>query len=129
MQVIDVVAIAGSLAILGTVLGLTAGGRLKPRYALLWLTAAGALVVVSVWRESIDLVGEAFGIAYKPALIFLGADVFLMLILLHLSVVVSRLTDRARALAQEVAILRQEVSDRGRPAEARSVVGDGNAPQ
>lgn len=118
MQVIDVVAIAGSLAILGTVIGLTAGGRLKPRYALLWLAASGALVVVSAWRPSIDLLGEAFGIAYKPALVFLGADVFLMLILLHMSVVVSRLTDQSRALAQEVAILRREL-------EGRSVVGDG----
>ena len=47
---IDVVAIAGSLAILGAVLFLAASGRLKPRYALLWLAASSLLVLFSVWR-------------------------------------------------------------------------------
>ena len=108
-QPIDVVAIAGSLLILGAVVALAATGRLKPRYALLWLAAAGSLVLVSVWRDLIDIVGDAFGIAYKPALLFLGAIVFLMLILLHMSVVVSRLTERSRRLAQEMALLRSEL--------------------
>ena len=112
MQVIDVVAIGGSLGILGTVGWLTASGRLKPRYALLWLLAASVLVLVSVWRGLIDDLGAAFGIAYKPALVFLGADIFLMLILLHMSVVVSRLTERTRRLAQELALLRAALGDR-----------------
>lgn len=109
MKPIDYVAIAGSTAILGTVLALVATGRLKPRYALLWLVASGGLVVFSVFRGLIDRTGELFGIAYKPALIFLAADVFLMLILLHMCVVVSRLTDRTRRLAQDMAALRAEL--------------------
>jgi hypothetical protein len=112
MQLIDVVSIAGSLGILGAVVALAATGRLKPRYALLWLAAAGALVAVSVWRPAIDLLGDLFGIHYKPALLFLGADVFLMLILLHMSVVVSRLTERTRLLAQELALLRSAELER-----------------
>ena len=113
MTLIDVTAIAGSVLIFGTVVLLTATGRLKPRYALLWLAASAALVTVSVWRDSIDLVGDAFGIVYKPALLFLGAIVFLILILLHMSVVVSRLTDRTRRLAQETALLRAALEGRG----------------
>lgn len=118
MQVIDVVAIVGSLGILGTVVMLAASGRLKPRYALLWLAASGALVTVSLWRGSIEVLGDLFGVKYKPALLFLGADVFLMLILLHVSVVVSRLTERTRALAQELALLRSALEDRGGPGAA-----------
>jgi hypothetical protein len=109
LTLIDLVAVLGSLAILGTVVALTAGGRLKPRYALLWLAASASLVTVSVWRGLIDRVGDLFGVHYKPALLFLGANVFLMLILLHMSVVVSRLTDRTRRLAQELALLRQQL--------------------
>lgn len=112
-QPIDVVAIAGSLAILAAVLWLAGTGRLKPRYALLWIAASSCLVLVSVWRDLIDIVGDAFGIAYKPALLFLGAIVFLLLILLHMSVVVSRLTERTRRLAQELALLREERSRDG----------------
>jgi hypothetical protein len=112
-HLIDVVSVVGSLAILAAVVALAATGRLKPRHALLWLAAAASLVVVSVWRELIDIVGDVFGIAYKPALLFLGAIVFLMLILLHTSVVVSRLTERTRRLAQELALLREELTRRG----------------
>ncbi len=106
---IDFVAIGGSVLILAGVLWLITSGRLKPRYALLWLATACALLGVSIWRESIDLLGEVFGIAYKPALVFLAIDVFLMLILLHMSVVVSRMTDSIRTLAQDAALLRQQV--------------------
>lgn len=112
MKLVDWVGILGSVAILATVVLLTSTGRLKPRYSLLWLASAAALVLFSVWREGIDVVAAAFGIAYAPAVIFLGAIVFLMLILLHVCVVVSRLTERTRRLAQDVALLRAALEDR-----------------
>ncbi len=109
MTPIDLVSIAGSLAILAAVVALVVTRRLKPRYALLWLACGSTLVVFSVFRGLIDVVGDAFGVAYKPALLFLGLDVVLMLILLHMCVVVSRLTDRTRRLAQDLALLRGEL--------------------
>ena len=125
MQVIDVVSVAGSLVILGTVLWLTATARLKPRYALLWIAASAGLLAVSLFRKTlIDGVGEAFGIAYKPALLFLAADVFLMAILLHMSVVVSRLTERTRVLAEELAVLRGCLDEQG----AEQGAGRGEGP-
>ena len=93
LQVIDWVAIVGSGLILAGVCALIARGRLKPRYALLWLGAALFLVTISVWRDAIDTAGSLMEIDYKPALLFLAADMFLMSILLHLSVTVSSLTD------------------------------------
>jgi len=120
MTPIDLVAAAGSLAILATVVALTARGHLKPRYALLWLAASVSLVVVSFWRGLIDLAGDALGVDYDPALLFLGADVFLMLILLHMSVVISRLTDRARRLAQDLALLRDELDQLRRGGDGES---------
>ena len=111
MKLVDWVGILGSIAILGAVVGLTATGRLKPRYALLWLVSASVLVLFSVWREGIDVVARAFGIAYAPAVVFLGAIDFLMLILLHVCLVVSRLTERTRRLAQDVALLRSALEE------------------
>lgn len=112
-KLIDVVGVLGSAAILGVVVWLTATARLKPRYALLWLAASVTLVAVALFRRIlIDGVGEVFGIAYKPALLFLATDVLLITILLHMSVVVSRLTERTRRLAEEIAILRGEAGGR-----------------
>lgn len=109
MTAIDVVAVAGSLAVLVLVLSLIVRRRLKPRYALLWLIAAVALVGVSVWRDSIDIVGAALGIDYKPVVVFLATDLFVLLVLLHMSLVVSRLTDQVRTLAQEIALLHERM--------------------
>lgn len=109
MTAIDVVAVAGSLAVLVLVLSLIVRRRLKPRYALLWLIAAVALVGVSVWRDSIDIVGAALGIDYKPVVVFLATDLFVLLVLLHMSLVVSRLTDQVRTLAQEIALLHERI--------------------
>ena len=75
MTAIDVVAVAGSLGVLALVVSLIVRRRLKPRYALLWLVAACALVGVSVWRDSIDIVGSALGIDYKPVVVFLAIDI------------------------------------------------------
>lgn len=126
MTAIDVVAVAGSLAVLVLVLSLIVRRRLKPRYALLWLVAAVALVGVSVWRDSIDIVGSALGIDYKPVVVFLATDLFVLLVLLHMSLVVSRLTDQVRTLAQEIALLHQRVgrSEEGEQADAGDT--DGN---
>jgi hypothetical protein len=123
VQPIDMVAIAGSLGILAFVVHLVIRGRLKPRYALLWLVASSLLVLVSVWRDLIDLTGEAMAVDYKPALLFLAADMFLMLIVLHLSVAVSTLSDQVRSLAQELALLRgsanaEEIRTRAAPGAA-----------
>lgn len=128
MHLIDVVSIAGALGLLATVVLLTATARLKPRYALLWLVASVAILAVPLLRYEdpadparvrrvlIDDLGELFGVAYKPALLFLAADVVLMTILLHMSVVVSRLTERTRRLAEELAVVRGEL-DRSPPPE------------
>lgn len=113
MTTIDFVAIGGSLGVLSLVVALTVRRRLKPRYALLWLAAATALVGVSVWRDAIDLLGAALGIDYKPVVVFLGIDLFVLLVLLHLSLVASRVTDQVRTLAQEVALLRHALSQSG----------------
>jgi hypothetical protein len=126
LHLIDVVSVAGAVGLLGTVVFLTSTARLKPRYALLWLVACVAILAVPllrypdpsdpegvrVRRVLIDDLGELFGVAYKPALLFLAADVVLMTLLLHLSVVVSRLTERTRRLAEELAVVRGEVQER-----------------
>ena len=53
------------------------------------------------------------GIKYEPATFFLAAIAFLFVIVVHFSWELSRLEDRTRTLAEEVALLRAE---RGLPA-------------
>ncbi len=110
MQKVQFVAIAGSVSILVLVAWLIVRGRLKPRYALLWLVASSGLLVPSLFRGLIDDAASALEIDYAPSLLFLAIDAAVLLILLHVSVVLSELSDRVRLLIEEVAALRHDAS-------------------
>jgi len=95
---------AMSLVVLGAVFELVRRGLLKERYALLWLGAAAAGLVVGIFPGIISIVADAFRLQYLTV-IFLVYFVFTLFIVLVFSVVISRLVERNRALAQEVALL------------------------
>ena len=93
-----------SLVVLGAVFELVRRGLLKERYALLWLAAAAAGLVVGVFPGLISVVAHAFQLQHLTVL-FLVYFIFTLFIVLVFSVVISRLVERNRALAQEVALL------------------------
>lgn len=84
-------------------------GRLKERYALLWLGAGGVMLLLAGWRSLLDRVALAVGVSYGPSLLFLVALLFLLAILLHFSLVISEHRDKTRQLAQHVALLARDV--------------------
>ena len=101
--------IASALLIL-VVLELIRGRRLKERYALLWLVTGVVLLVLSAWRGGLNTIAGWLGVSgYPPAILFAAATLFVILVLLHYSTVLSRLTDETVVLAQELGLLRQRV--------------------
>jgi hypothetical protein len=121
MDLLKILAVAGSGTVLLAVLELIRRGRLKERYAILWLLAGGVLLLLSSSRGLLDSIARLFGIYYPPSLLFLLAFFFLLLITLHFSVVLSGLSEKNKKLAQELALLRQEMEEafeRGKEREA-----------
>jgi hypothetical protein len=111
---VQLVAGLSTLLLLVVVLELVRRRRLMERYALLWLLASVALLGLAVWRDVLDRVASAIGVAYPPNALFVVALGFVLLLLLHFSVAVSRLSDQGKLLAQRMALL----EDRLREAEA-----------
>ncbi len=111
MDLLKILAIVGSGSLLIVVVELIRRGRLKERYSLLWLCAGGVLLVFSSSRYLLDRISHVLGIFYPPSFLFLLAFFFLLLITLHFSVVISGLSEKNKKLAQELAILRQELKD------------------
>lgn len=111
MDLLKILAIAGCGAVLVVVVELIRRGRLKERYSLLWLLAGGVLLVFSSSRDILGYVSRLLGIYYPPSLLFLLAFLFLLLITLHFSVVISGLSEKNKQLAQELALLRQEMHE------------------
>lgn len=81
-------------------------GQLRAKYSMLWLSIGSVMVVLSVSPEILDRVSDWIGIDYAPATLFLGAIVLLLLIVAHLSWELSRLEDRTRTLAEEIALMK-----------------------
>jgi hypothetical protein len=83
--------------------------HLMERYALLWLLAGVVVFVMAIWRGLLTMFSDLVGIYYPPAALFAVAFVFVLIMLLHFSIAVSRLSDQNKILAQRVALLRQRL--------------------
>ncbi len=112
MDLLKIISIVASGSVFVLVLELIRRGRLKERYSLLWLFASGILLVLSSSRHMLEFLSLMVGIYYAPSFLFLLAFLFLLLITLHFSVVISGLSEKNKKLAQELALLRQEMLDR-----------------
>jgi hypothetical protein len=108
---VSIVAAAVSFVLLIVVLELIRSRRLRERYALLWLATAGAMLGLSLWRGGLDTIAGLVGIHYAPSALFVAAAVFIVVVLLHFSTVISRLSDENTILAQRLALLEAELRD------------------
>ena len=106
LQLLAVAATAGLFAI---VFELVRRRRLMERYALLWLFSTTVLLGLAVWKELLERVASAIGIYYAPSALFVVAFGFVLAMLLHFSLVISRLADQSKVLAQRVGILQQRI--------------------
>ena len=102
---IQIVAILAAAALILVLLELVRRRRLLERYALLWLFSALVLLGLAVWRGLLEDVASVLGVAYPPNALFLIAFGFVLALLLHFSLAVSRLSDQSKVLAQRLALL------------------------
>jgi len=118
LQILAIV-VTGGLFVL--VFELVRQRRLLERYALLWLFSSAILLGLSVWRGALEELANAVGIFYAPSALFAVAFGFVLVLLLHFSLVISRLAEQTKVLAQRVGLLQHEVDElRGRLGEAQS---------
>jgi hypothetical protein len=108
---VQIVAIVVSASLFGVIIELVRRRRLMERYALLWLACALVLLGLSIWRDGLEIFARAVGVAYAPSALFLVALGFILLLLLHFSLVISRLADQTKVLAQRLGLLQHELDD------------------
>jgi hypothetical protein len=104
-DLVQVVAVAVSTALLLLVVELVRRRRLTEEYSFIWIVCAGALLVLSLWRHAIDLAASALGVHYPPAVLLLVLTLFVFIISLYFSVVVSRQRQQIEKLVEEIALL------------------------
>ena len=104
-------AILAAVVLLVIVLEMVRRRRLMERYALLWMFSALVILALAVWQGALNRLAELMGIYSAPNALFFVAVGFVLLLLLHFSAAMSRLSDQSKVLAQRQAILEQRLRE------------------
>jgi hypothetical protein len=110
---VSIVAAIAALLLLFVIFELIRSRRLQERYAMLWLLTGIVILILGLWRGLLSTLADAVGIAYPPSALFVLAAFFILLLLLHYSTVISKLSEQNRILAQRLALFEQRLPESG----------------
>jgi len=110
MAKIQIIAIVVSLLFLLYIIRLIVKGKLREEYSIVWIACTALLIVFSFWRNGLEVMAHLVGVYEAPNLVFTGAIFAIFIYLLHLSVVVSKMQNQNKQLAQEIALLKEKMS-------------------
>lgn len=100
-----------SLSLLIFIINLVRRKYLKENYAIFWVITALGLIIAPLIINYLDKLAYAIGIYYPPAFIYMLAIVFIITLILHFSVIVSKLSEQNKNLIQDLGILEKKVKD------------------
>jgi len=106
---VSIVAAVVAFVLLVVIFELIRSRRLQERYALLWLLTGLVIFVLAAWRGLLGWLADLVGIAYPPSALFVLASFFVLVVLLHYSTVISKLSEQNTILAQRLAILEHKL--------------------
>jgi len=104
-----IVALTFGIMMLLLIIELVRRRKLREEYSWLWLLTGSGILLLTLWFGLLKWVTHVVGAVTPSSAIFLFAFLFLILISLHFSVVISKLTDRNKELAQRYALLELEL--------------------
>ncbi|GGH66097.1 DUF2304 domain-containing protein [Rothia aerolata] len=92
--------------------------KMKEKYAALWLGVSAIIIVLALFPSLLWWLADITGVIVPVNLLFMLAILMLIGVCLHLTLEVSKISDEARTLAEEVSILRASL-EQGSPADRR----------
>ena len=95
------------------VLELVRRRRLSEDFSLLWLVSSAVIALLGFSTGLLRAVTRALGVLYESSTVFAAGIAFAVILLLYLSVRLSRLSQENVLMARELALLRHEIEQRG----------------
>ena len=114
--------------ILSFILRLVRRGHLRAKYSMLWIFIGVGVAALAIFPDILTRLSKVLGIAYPPATFLLFAVAFLLMLALHFSWELSRLEDRTRVLAEDLALLAEKF-DEHHPDPSDPVIGEASDEQ
>jgi len=100
-----VIGIVGSLGLLLFILELVRRRQLKEEYTVLWVITGLVLLLLAAWEPLLRTIAEAIGASSEASMLYFFGLIFVVALLLHFSVRVSRLERRVTSMMQEIGLL------------------------
>lgn len=108
----QILAMVLSVVMLVVVLVLLRFYFLPEKYAVIWLVAAIASVILSFFPAILDRAADFFGISQPINLLFFSAFFVVLLLLLQMSLELARTRDELRKVVQSIAVDLEEASNK-----------------
>lgn len=85
--------------------------KLKEQYSLLWLLIGVVMILLSLWKDLLEMLASLLRIDYAPSLLFMMGILFSFALILHYSVIISKLHTQNVRLAQEIGVMNKKLDD------------------
>ena len=83
-------------------------GHLREEYSILWLFTSSIVAVLSLWPGLINILSELTGLYYITAVVTIVFS-FVIAVLMHYSITISRIKEMNKELTQKCALLELRV--------------------
>lgn len=108
---LHIIVILGSVAFLLFILYLMKKGKLEVKYSIIWLAFSLCMLIFACFPYTVLVLNDIAGVIDPVNFIFFTQIIFILLILLSVSAVISGFSRKIKQLAQANAILEKRVRE------------------
>jgi hypothetical protein len=112
MTGVHIIVVVCAVVTLAVIIELSRRSQLRTKYTVVWLLVGLVVALFAVAPGLFNSIAHGMGVKNPPDLLVVLASLFLLLVCVYLSWEVGRLEDKARILAEEIALLRNELDER-----------------
>ncbi len=108
-------AIVASILIMALVVELVRRRKLREEYSWLWLVTGALIILLVIWYDLLVSITHLIGAIAPTTTLFIFGLLFLMVVSLHYSIQISKLSSQVKEMAQELTLLRGQIEESMRP--------------
>jgi len=108
-----VFAIIASFLIMAIVVELVRRRKLREEYSWLWLITGVVIILLVIWYDLLVFITHLIGAIAPTTTLFIFGLLFFMIISLHYSIQISKLSHQVKELAQQLTLLKGKVEGQG----------------
>ncbi len=101
--------ILGAFVLFGMIVRLIKNNKMEVKYSIIWLGFSFTMIVFSIWPQLVFILGDITRVINPVNFVFLTQIIFILLILLSVSAVISGFSKKIKRLAQANALLEKRI--------------------